>query len=152
VISLLNFIGAFIILIYINAKLAGIALLFLPVMAIYGFYFSKQMHAALRKSRDRIGDINAQVEDSLAGIRVVKSFTNEEVEKKKFTHENNRFLQSRREGYKSEAYFYNGLIVLTQLMTIAVVIFGAVSIIKGSLDIADLLIFLLYIVILIEPI
>ncbi|MBA2727601.1 MAG: ABC transporter ATP-binding protein, partial [Parachlamydiaceae bacterium] len=76
VISLLNFIGAFIILISINVKLAFIALFFLPIMAIYGFYFSKKMHAALRVSKDRIGDINAQVEDTLSGIRVVKSFTN----------------------------------------------------------------------------
>ncbi len=96
-------------------------------MGVYGFYFSKKMHAALRKSKDRIGDINAQVEDTLAGIRVVKSFTNEEIEKKKFAYENNRFVDSRRDGYKSEAYFYEGLITLTQLMTIAVVIFGAVS-------------------------
>ena len=152
VISLLNFIGAFIILININIKLALIALLFLPIMGVYGFYFSKKMRIALRKSKDRIGDINAQVEDTLAGIRVVKSFTNEEIEKKKFAYENNRFVESRKDGYKSEAYFYDGLIALTQLMTIAVVIFGAASIVKGSLDLADLLTFLLYIVILIEPI
>lgn len=152
VISLLNFIGAFIILLNINVKLAFIALLFLPVMGLYGFYFSRKMHHTLRKSRDRIGDINAQVEDSLAGIRVVKSFTNEAVERKKFHYENNRFLESRKEGYKNEAYFYDGLITLTQLMTVAVVIFGAISIVKGSLDLADLLTFLLYTVILIEPI
>ena len=152
VISLLNFIGAFVILISINVKLAMIALLFLPIMGIYGFYFSKKMHKALRKSKDRIGDINSQVEDTLSGIRVVKSFTNEELEKKKFNYENNRFVESRRDGYKSEAWFYEGLITLTQLMTIAVVIFGAASIFKGSLDIADLLTFLLYIGILIEPI
>ena len=152
VISLLNFVGAFIILLNINVKLALIALLFLPIMGLYGFYFSKKMHHALRKSRDRIGDINAQVEDTLAGIRVVKSFTNEAIERKKFQHENNRFVESRREGYKNEAYFYNGLITLTQLMTVAVVIFGAISIVKGSLDLADLLTFLLYTVILIEPI
>lgn len=152
VISLLNFIGAFVILISINVKLAMIALVFLPIMGLYGFYFSKKMHAALRKSKDRIGDINAQVEDALSGVRVVKSFTNEEIEKKKFAYENQRFVESRRDGYKSEAYFYNGLITLTQLMTVAVVIFGAVSILKGSLDLADLLTFLLYIGILIEPI
>lgn len=152
VISFLNFIGAFVILIAINVKLALMALLFLPIMALYGFYFSKRMHAALRKSKDRIGDINAQVEDTLSGIRVVKSFTNEEIEKKKFTVENNRFVESRKEGYKSEAYFYEGLITLTQLMTVTIVIFGAVSIVKGSLDLADLLTFLLYIGILIEPI
>ena len=68
------------------------------------------MRQALRKSKDRIGDINAQVEDTLSGIRVVKSFTNEEIEKKKFAYENNRFVESRRDGYKSEAYFYEGLI------------------------------------------
>lgn len=151
-ISSLNFIGAFIILISINLKLALITLLFLPIMGLYGFYFSQRMHRALRKSKDRIGDINAQVEDTLSGIRVVKSFTNEKIEKKKFTDENNRFLESRREGYKSEAYFYEGLIAFTQLMTISVVVFGAVSIVKGSLDLPDLLTFLLYIGILIEPI
>jgi ATP-binding cassette subfamily B protein len=152
VISFLNFFGAFIILSMINIKLAMIALLFILAMGIYGLYFSKKMQASLRKSRDRIGDINSQVEDTLAGIRVVKSFTNEEIEKEKFSYENNRFVDSRQDSYKSEAYFYDGLIALTQLMTVTVVIFGAVSIVKGSLDLADLLTFLLYIVILIEPI
>src|SRR5262245_19015109 len=89
VISLLNFTGAFIILMNINVKLGLIALLFIPIMILYGLYFSKKMYKALRKSRDRIGDINAQVEDTLAGIRVVKSFTNEAVENKKFHYENN---------------------------------------------------------------
>ncbi|MBP9777420.1 MAG: ABC transporter ATP-binding protein [Alphaproteobacteria bacterium] len=152
ILSFLNFIGAFIILMSINVKLALIAFLFVPVMGIYGFYTAKKMYAALKKSSDKVGDINAQVEDTLAGIRVVKSFTNEEVEKKKFTSENHRFFESRRKGYKAEAYFYNGLISFTQLMTISIVIFGAISIVKGSLDLADLLTFLLYIVILIEPI
>ena len=152
VISSLNFIGAFIILINVNANLALIASLFVPVMGIYGFYTAKKMYTALKKSSDKIGDINAQVEDTLAGIRVVKSFTNEEVEKKKFSYENERFLENRKKGYKAEAYFYDGLISFTQLMTITVVIFGAVSIVKGSLDLADLITFLLYIVILIEPI
>lgn len=152
VIASFNFVGAFIILLNINVKLALIALLFLPIMGLYGFYFSRKMHHALRRSRDRIGDINAQVEDSLAGIRVVKSFTNEAVERKKFHQENDRFLESRRDGYKNEAYFYDGLLTLTQLMTVVVVIFGAISIVKGNLDLADLLTFLLYIVILIEPI
>lgn len=152
VISLLNFAGAFIILLSINPKLALIAFFFLPVMALYGFYFSKKMHGALRESRDRIGDINTQVENALGGIRVVKSFTNEKVEIDKFNHENNRFLACRKEAYKAEAYFYDGLLTLTQLMTLSVVIFGAVSIVKGSIDLADLLTFLLYIAILIEPI
>lgn len=152
VISLLNFIGAFIILLNINATLALVSFLFLPVMGLYGLYFSRKMHHSLKRSRDRIGDINAQVEDALAGIRVVKSFTNEKFEQNKFQHENERFVDSRRDGYKNEAYFYNGLLTLTQLMSVVVVIFGAISIVKGNIDLADLLTFLLYIVILIEPI
>lgn len=136
----------------INVKLGLIALLFVPFMCVYGFYFSKKMHSALRKSRDRIGDINSQVEDTLSGIRVVHAFSNEEMERQKFHFENNRFLESRREAYKNEAYFYDGLVTFTQLMTITVVFFGALSIVYGSLDLADLLTFLLYIAILIEPI
>lgn len=151
-ISLLNFVGAFIILFSTNVRLTLIVLLFLPVMAVYAFYFNRRMKIALRNSKDRIGDVNAQVEDTLSGTRVVKSFTNEEVEKRKFAYENNRFVDSRRDGYKSEAYFYGGLIGLTQLMTIAVIIFGGAAIVSGSLDLADLLTFLLYIGILIEPI
>lgn len=152
VISLLNFVGAFIILISINLNLALLALAFLPLMTIYGYNFSKKMHTALKNSRDSIGNINAQVEDTLAGIRVVKSFTNESLESKKFDAQNTQFLENRKEAYKNEAYFYNGLVTLTQLMTVAIVIFGAISILNGSLDLADLLTFLLYIVILIEPI
>ena len=152
VISTLNFMGAFLILLSIHVKLAFIAFLFLPVMGLYGYYFSKKMQHALKKSRDRIGDINAQIEDSLAGIRVVKSFTNEKVESQKFHDANNRFVESRKEGYKQETYFYSGLLTLTQLMTVTIVIVGAFSIVKGHLDLADLLTFLLYIVILIEPI
>ncbi|HUM72452.1 MAG TPA: ABC transporter ATP-binding protein, partial [Chloroflexota bacterium] len=152
VISFLNFVGAFAILFVINAKLALLVFLFLPIMAVYAYHFNKKMAAALRRSHDRIGDINAQVEDSLAGIRVVQSFTNEAVEKGKFGVENGRFLDSRRDSYRSETYFYEGLIAFTQLMTVAVVVFGGISIVNASLDLPDLITFLLCVAILIEPI
>lgn len=152
VISVLNFIGACAILGFINVKLTLILLFFMPLMAFYTYFFSQKMSVALRNSRDRIGDINAQVEDTLSGIRVVQSFTNEDIEKKKFAYENNRFVDSRKVGYKSEAYFYDGLIMIMQLMTTSLIIFGAVCIVKRTLDLADLLTFLLYIGILIEPI
>jgi len=152
VISLLNFIGAFVIMVNINARLALLIFLFLPVMVIFVYFLNVRLKRAYRRSKDRIGDINAQVEDTLAGIRVVKSFTNEGVEEKKFQHENDRFLESRRDVYRNEMYYYDGLIALTQLMTVAVVIFGSVAIVHASLDLADLLTFLLYAGILIEPI
>jgi ATP-binding cassette, subfamily B, bacterial len=152
VISLLNFVGAFIILVTINVELAVIVLLFLPIMSAYIYYFNKRMRIALRRNKDRVGDINAQVEDTLSGIRVVKSFTNEAIEKQKFAYENDRFVDSRRDVYRSEMYFSAGLIAFTQLMPIAVIIFGGAIIVSSSLDLADLLTFLLYIGILIEPI
>jgi len=152
VISLLNFVGAFAIMVSINGRLAGMIFLFLPIMAVYSYYLNRRLKRAYRRSKDRIGDINAQVEDTLAGIRTVKSFTNEGVEDQKFRHTNNRFVDSRRDVYQSEMYYYSGLIAFTQLMTIAVIIFGGVSMVTGALDLADLLTFLLYVGILIEPI
>ncbi|HET9908160.1 MAG TPA: ABC transporter ATP-binding protein [Anaerolineales bacterium] len=152
VISLLNFLGAFLIMLTIDVGLALIVVLFLPIMAIYTIYFNKKMQVALRRSHDRIGDINAQVEDALSGIRVVQSFTNEEIENAKFVHENNRFLASRSEGYKSETYFTAGMISFVQLLTIAVIVFGGISILNKSLGLADLITFLLYVGLLIEPI
>lgn len=151
-IAVLNLIGVFVILISINVPLTLIIFLFLPVMGVYAFYFNRRMNAALLRVRDRIGDINAQVEDSLAGIRVVKSFSNEAIENRKFAHENSRFLVSRREGYKSEAYFSGGMIAFTQLLTIAVIVLGAAGIVNASLDLADLLTYLMCVGILIEPI
>jgi ATP-binding cassette, subfamily B, bacterial len=151
-ISVLKFVGVSIILFHINAILTLTIFLLLPTVAVYALYFNMRMNITLRRSKDRIGDINAQVEDTLSGIRVVKSFTNEEIERKKFAYENNRFVDSRREGYKSEAYFSGGMIASAQLITIAVIVFGGAAIVNASLDLADLLIYLLCVGILIDPI
>lgn len=151
-IALLKFLGAFIILIAINVKLTLIVFLFLPFMAAYALYFHRRTARALTRSHERIGDVNAQVEDALSGIRVVKSFANEALEQQKFAHENRRFVESRREGYLSEAYFSAGLTASTQLITIAVVIFGGAEIASASLDAADLVTFLMCVAILIDPI
>src|SRR5690606_37004913 len=93
-----------------------------------------------------------QVEDTLSGIRVVKSFTNEGIETQKFAHENARFVESRRDGYRSEAYFSAGMGASTQLFTIAVIVFGAVTIVHGGLDLPELVTFLLYVGSLTEPV
>ena len=152
VISLLNFVGAFAILFAIDMQMTLLILLFLPIMTFHAVYFNSKMKRAMRISKDRIGDINAQVEDTLAGIRVVKSFTNAAIEQDKFAVENQRFVESRRNEYRSESYFYEGLIGYTELMTIGVIVFGGAAIVKSSIDLADLLTFLLYVGILIEPI
>lgn len=152
IIYLVKFIGAFVILSTINLELTLIVFLFLPVMLVFTIYLNKLMHAALKQVRERIGDVNVQVEDSLAGIRVVKSFANEAAEKAKFEYENNRFLESRKAGYRSEAYFTMGIDAFTQLISVAVVVFGGARIVNASLDLADLIVFLLYIGNFIEPI
>ena len=152
VISLLKFVGAFVILVNVNVGLTLIIFLFLPVMAVYALYFNRKMNFALRTSKDRIGDINAQIEDTLAGIRVVKSFTNEAMEAEKFARENGRFLASRSDGYLSEAYFSAGMNAFTQLIIIAVIVFGGAAIVYASLDVSDLLTYLLFVGILIDPI
>jgi ATP-binding cassette subfamily B protein len=152
VISALNFTGAFIILLNINRWLAVIVFLFLPVMMVYAIYFNRQMRRAMRQSKERIGDINVQIEDTLAGIRVVQAYGNEQREQAKFNFENGRFLESRRLEYKSETAFFDGMMLFTQLMPVAVIVFGGIAITRSTLDLPDLLTFLLYIGILIEPI
>ena len=151
-IALLKLIGVVIVLLSLNVGLTLICLLFLPIMVLYAFYFNQKMNASLMRSKARIGDINAQVEDTLAGIRVVKSFTNEEIEKEKFANENRRFIASREEGIRSEAFFSEGMAAFTQLLTIAVIVFGGVAIANASMSLGDLLTYLLCVTILIEPI
>ena len=152
VIYSVKFIGAFLILLQIDAPLAIAVFLFLPVMFLYAAYFYRRINIALRGYWERIGDINAQVEDTLSGIRVVKSFANEETERRKFAHATGRFLESRKLRYKNEAFSYEGLTGFTHLLTTAVVVLGGIGITRSSLDLGDLLVFLLYTGNFIEPI
>jgi ATP-binding cassette, subfamily B, bacterial len=147
-----KFIGAFIVLININVPLTLAVFLFLPVLAIFSLYLTRKLNVAFKESKERIGDVNAQVEDTLAGIRVVKSFTNEETERQKFVHENDRFLESRKSIYLNETYIWQGVDVITKLITLTVVVYGGVNIVNARLDLADLITFLLYIGNFIEPI
>ncbi len=151
-IALINLIGVIAISFTLDLQLTLVILFFVPIMTIYAYYFNRKMRVAVRKSKERVGDINAQVEDTLAGIRVVQSFTNEHIETAKFAHENNRFIESRRDDYRSSAYLFAGMIGFSQLITIAVLVVGGVRIANGALDLADLLAYLLYVGILVEPV
>ncbi|MGM0805652.1 MAG: ABC transporter ATP-binding protein [Bacillota bacterium] len=147
-----RFVGAFVILFFINVPLTLAVFFFLPIIGFLSLYFNKKENEALRRNKERIADINAQLEDTLSGIRVVKSFANEQVEIRKFNKENFRFLESRRNTYKVEATFYNSIQILIQLITITVVVYGSASIVNQSLDLADLITFLLYVGYMVEPI
>jgi ATP-binding cassette, subfamily B, bacterial len=151
-IASIKVVGAFFILLGIDVKLTLVLFAFLPFMTLFGLYFNKKMNQTMRKSRDRIGDINAQIEDSLSGIRVVKSFANEETELAKFSRENNRFLDSKRSFYQSEISFFEGLLAITQLVTVTAVVMGSAAVLNASMDLPDLLAFLLYLNNLIDPV
>jgi ATP-binding cassette subfamily B protein len=147
-----KFIGAFIVLMNINVQLTVAVFLFLPVLAIFSLFFTKRLNRAFKRGWERIADVNAQVEDTLAGIRVVKSFVNEAAEKKKFAYENNRFLESRKSIYLNESFIWQGVDTITKLITVTVIVYGGANIVNARLDLADLITFLLYIGNFIEPI
>lgn len=151
-IAALKFIGAFLILGSINFPLTLIIFVTMPLMSAYALYFSRRMNAAFERNILRVADIHAQVEESLAGIRVVQSFTNEAIESRKFAEENARFVESRRDDYRTEAYFYQGMVAFTQMLTVGVMVFGGVAILNASLGLSDLLTYLLFIAILVDPI
>lgn len=152
VISAIKFIGSFVILWNIHHGLALCAFAALPVMLLYALYYNKQLKKAFKRNREKIGEINGQIEDSLAGIRVVKSFANEETELDKFEVGNAAFLKSKRAAYRVMGVYHSGLGAFTSLITIIVIVSGAFFLTKGSINISDLLAFMLYISTYTEPV
>ena len=152
ILSLLKIFGALCILININGYLTLAAFLILPFMFCYALILNKKMRGAFRKNRQRIAEINGQIEDNLSGIRVVKSFANEDVENSKFKVGNDNFLNSKRENYKYMGAFQSGISVFSTLIQVNVIIIGAFLIAKGHLNVSDLITFLLYIGVFTEPI
>lgn len=144
-ISVIKFAGSFAILVTIDWKLTLVAFAFIPVMLLYAFYFNRKMKRAFKENRAKIADMNSQIEDNLSGIRVVKSFANEEVELKKFEKRNSRFVATKRLSYRYMGGYNSGLGAMTTLVTIAVLMAGAMFIMRGGLEAADLITFLLYI-------
>ena len=152
VISMIKLIGSFSILLSVNWRLALTAFAIVPVMLAYAFYFNVKMKRAFVKNRARIADINAQIEDNLSGIRVVKSFANEDMEMDKFKAGNDRFVESKKESYKYMGLYHSGLGAFTTLISVIVIATGAVFITKDLITITDLITFLLYINNFTEPI
>lgn len=152
VISLIKIIGSFVILINIDVKLTMIAFAFVPVMLLYAAYFNTRMKRAFKRNRVKIAEINSQIEDNLSGIRVVKSFANEDVEMRKFEEGNQGFLAAKKNSYIYMAGYHSGLGALTTMITIAALVAGAVLITQGQVSVADLVTFLLYINTFTEPV
>lgn len=151
-ISAVKIIGAMIILTRINGALAVAAFALLPVMAGYAYFYNKKMRKAYKTNRARIADVNSQIEDSLSGIRVVKSFANEEIEMEKFDQGNERFVESKRSTYRYMAGYNSGLNAMTHLITVLVVVTAAILTSKGQFHADDLVVFILYISTFTEPV
>lgn len=152
ILSVLKITGALIILLGINPWLCLAAFLVLPIMFAFAFFLNRKMRKAFRNNRKKIADINAQIEDNLSGIRVVKSFANEEIENEKFKIGNNGFLAAKKNSYHYMGAFQSGVGVFTTLIQVNVIVFGGILIAYGQVDVTDLITFLLYINVFTDPI
>lgn len=152
VISVIKIFGAFVIMINISPLLTLAAFALVPVMFLYAFFFNRKMKRAFKRNREKVADINGQIEDNLSGIRVVKSFANEELEKEKFAVGNHGFLSSKKNSYLYMGGYNAGLSSFSLLITVVVLVAGSIFISYGKVDVTDLITFLLYISVLTEPI
>ncbi|MCI8875234.1 MAG: ABC transporter ATP-binding protein [Lachnospiraceae bacterium] len=152
VISFIKIIGALVIMLCISPRLTLAAFLLVPVMFVYALLFFKKMKGAFKRNRVKIAEINSQIEDNLSGIRVVKSFANEEIEEQKFQAGNQGFLKAKKNSYFYMGGYHAGLGSFSMLITVVVLVAGALGISRGSVGVTDLITFLLYINILTEPI
>nr|WP_315023268.1 ABC transporter ATP-binding protein [uncultured Aminipila sp.] len=151
-IAALKIAASFAILCSVNVWLTVIIFAIIPIMIICSMQFNGKMKKAFKKQRNQIGEINAQVEDSLLGIRVSKSFANEEIEKAKFEEGNGRFLGVKIEAYKYMAGFQGTVRMFDGIMYIAVVVIGSFFMINGKINAADLVAYLLYVVMLLNSV
>lgn len=151
-VSAIRLFGSLIILLAINWRLALIAFAPIPLMLAFAIVYNRKMKRAFVRNRERIGEINATMEDSLSGIRVVKSFANEKLEIQKFRTGNERFVDSKRDSYGYMSTYHTVLGAMTTFITIAVAGAGAALSITGHVSVADLLVFILYISNFTEPI
>ena len=151
-ISLVKIVGAFIFLFFINKKLALPLILLVIVMFLFSFHQNHKMQQTFMENRRKIGDVNASLQDTLSGIRVVQSFTNEEIEKEKFRKSNHAFLVSKDNNYKCMGEFMSSNLFFQGMMYLITLIYGGYLIANHEMSPADLAMYALYIGIFISPI
>ena len=151
-ISVIKLFGALIILMNVKPQMALLCFAVVIIMLIYALIYNKKMKSAFKENRVRMGEINSQIEDSLSGIRVVKSFGNEKREIEKFRKGNERFVDSKRVPYRYMAGYHAGMDAFTTLITVTALVSGALFLAAGDLSATDLVTFLLYINNFTEPV
>ncbi len=151
-ISLLKIFGSFALLLWINVPMTLILLAVTLVMLVFSVWQNKKMRAVFMDNRRKIAGVNASLQDSLAGIRVVKSFANETVEHEKFSASNLQFLRSKEKNYKRMGIFHAGNNFFQGMLFLTVLVSGGYFIAAGQIDAVDLATYALYINIFINPI
>ena len=144
-ISVIKIIGALCILLSIDKKLALAAFALVPFMIVYAYFFNKKMKQTFRINRKKIAAINEQIEDNLSGIRVVKSFANEQLENEKFEIGNKAFLEAKKNNYKYMGGYNAGLIGFNTMINLVVIVAGGIMFTKNMVNVTDFVTFLLYI-------
>lgn len=151
-ISVIKIIGALCILLSIDKKLALAAFALVPFMIVYAYFFNKKMKQTFRINRKKIAAINEQIEDNLSGIRVVKSFANEQLENEKFEIGNKAFLEAKKNNYKYMSGYNAGLIGFNTMINLVVIVAGGIMFTKNMVNVTDFVTFLLYINIFTDPV
>lgn len=151
-ISLIKIVGSFVFLFLINWRLAIPLLVLVVFMLVFSYGQNKRMQATFMDNRRKIGDVNSSLQDTLAGIRVVQSFANEEIEREKFKKSNQGFLISKDANYKCMGSFMSGNLFFQGMMYLITLVFGGWLIAHRKMEAADLAMYALYIGIFISPI
>ncbi len=151
-ISLVKIVGSFIFLVFINKKLALPLILLVIVMFVFSFRQNAKMQETFMENRRKIGDVNASLQDTLSGIRVVQSFANEDIERAKFKKSNEAFLVSKRDNYHCMGSFMSSNLFFQGMMYLVTLVYGGYLIAQGEMQTADLAMYALYIGIFISPI
>lgn len=151
-ISFIKIIGAFVILMSVNPYLVIAAFALVPVMLVFAYVCNKRMKRAFKKNREKIAEINSQIEDNLSGIRVVKSFANEDMENEKFKQGNDGFLAAKKNSYFYMGHYHSGLTAFTTLIQVLVIVLGGFMVTREVVSVTDLVTFLLYINVFTDPV
>ncbi|QQY80876.1 ABC transporter ATP-binding protein [Keratinibaculum paraultunense] len=151
-ISLVMFVGSFILLIRIEWKLTLIIFSFVPIMIWFAITKRKKMEESFREVRRKIADVNAQLENSISGIRVAKSFTNEDYEIEKFNKGNELFRDARKQSYKAMAEFSAGIGIMTNILNLIVISLGGYFVYRNFINLGDLIAYTLYVNLFMQPI
>ena len=152
VISLITIIGAYVMMFIFSWKLALITIIPLPIMLFYGIYFNKRLKESNRAIRKTIADVNVAAENSIQGIREVKSFSQESFQEKKFSKANKTLKNSREKMYQQMANYHAGIDFMRQFYYFATIVGGVVLIAKGTIPVSDLVAFLMYVSVVLPPI